>query len=96
MCQNPDTAEIDVVVVAESAKIHPVGEMFAGGLFYVAPEHILAVAASAVEATRKLRLSFAGKEFSEANAEFSAEIRNLHFDLPAIRTAILSEKLKKK
>jgi hypothetical protein len=96
LCQNPDTAEIDVVVVAESPKIHPVGEMFGEGLLYAAPGQILAAATAAIQSVRKLRLSFAGREFAGASAEFSAEIKNLHFDLPAIRKALLSVKLKTK
>jgi hypothetical protein len=96
LSQNPDTAEIDVVVVAQSPKIHPVGEVFGEGLWYADPEHILAAATQAIEAIRKLRLSFAGREFAEATTEFSAEIKNLHLDLPAIRKAILSDRLKKK
>ncbi|HXP83107.1 MAG TPA: DEAD/DEAH box helicase [Bryobacteraceae bacterium] len=96
LCQNPDTAEIGVVVVAESPKIHPAGEMFGEGLLYAAPEHVLAVATSAIEAIRKLRLAFSGREFAEASTEFSATIKNVHLDLPALRKVMLSERLKKK
>jgi hypothetical protein len=95
LCQDPEAAEIDTIIVAPTAAVHQIALPFAGGLFYLSPEKILQLAQRASEGVRKLRVTFGGREFAEAAVQFSAAMRNHGLDLASIRAALLSDRLKK-
>jgi len=95
LCQNPEKAEIHVVVVAPTPALHQVALPFAGGLFYLAPESVLKVSEKTVECMRKLRVKFGGREFAEAAVEFSAALRNMGLDIESAKKVLLTEHLKK-
>jgi hypothetical protein len=95
LCQDPEKADIHVVVVAPTPALHQVALPFAGGLFYLAPDSILKLAERIVESIRKLRVKFSGREFAEAAVEFSAALRNMGLDLESAKKALLTERLKK-
>jgi hypothetical protein len=95
LCQDPEKAEIQVVVVAPTPTLHQVALPFAGGLFYLAPDRISKLAGKTVESMRKLRVQFGGREFAEAAIEFSAAMRNMGLDLESAKKMLLTEHLKK-
>jgi hypothetical protein len=95
LCQDPERAEINTIVVAPTAAVHQIGLPFAGGLFYLSPERIVRMAHRASEGVRKLRVTFGGREFGEAAIEFSSAMRNAGLDLASVKSQLLSERLKK-
>jgi hypothetical protein len=50
--------EIATIVVAPSPELHQIALPFAGGLFYVGPERLLAVAKKVADSIRELRIKF--------------------------------------
>jgi hypothetical protein len=88
------TAEIATIVVAPSAALHQIALPFAGGLFYVGPETVFALAKKVADSVRKLRIRFSGQDFPGAAAAFSAEMRNMGLDISSIKKALLSDLLK--
>ena len=95
LCQDPEKADIHVVVVAPTPALHQVALPFAGGLFYLAPDSILKLAERIVESIRKLRVKFSGREFAEAAVEFSAALRHMGLHLESAKKVLLTEHLKK-
>ena len=95
LCNNSQTAEIAPVLAAPSAKTSQIALPFADGLLYVSPEQIRELAEQVAEGVRKLRVTFGGRDFPEAAAEFSAKIRNSGLDIGSVKSALLSEPLKK-
>jgi hypothetical protein len=93
---SPEAKDVEtkVVVVAPDATLHKIADPFAKGLYYAPPDEVLRLATVLAENVRKLRVSFSGREFSEAGVEFSAAIRNSRLDIPSLRRALLSRKLK--
>jgi hypothetical protein len=91
---DPKTVETNVIVVAPDASLHKIAVPFATGLYYAPPADILKLAQGVADYIRKLRVTFSGREFAEAAVEFSAGLRNARLDIPSLRTALLSRKLK--
>jgi hypothetical protein len=93
---SPEAKDVEtkVVVVAPDATLHKIADPFAKGLYYAPPDRVLKLATALAESVRKLRISFSGREFSEAGVEFSAAIRNAKIDVPSLRRALVSTKLK--
>lgn len=86
--------EIATIVVAPSPDLHQIALPFAGGLFYVGPDRVLALAKKVADSIRELRIKFSGQDFPEAAAAFSAEMRNMGLDISSIKKALLSDLLK--
>lgn len=86
--------EIATIVVAPSPDLHQIALPFAGGLFYVGPDRVLALAKKVADNVRELRIKFSGQDFPEAAAAFSAEMRNMSLDISSIKKALLSDLLK--
>ena len=94
LCSGVQNVETKVVVVARDASLHEIADPFAKGLYYASPDEILKWAQGLSEGVRNLRVTFGGRDFAEAATEFSAGIRNSKLDIPALRKALLSRKLK--
>jgi hypothetical protein len=90
----PKKVETNVIVVAPDASLHKIAVPFATGLHYAPPADILKLAQRVADHIRKLRVTFSGREFAEAAVEFSAGLRNAGLDIPSLRTALLSRKLR--
>src|SRR5438093_13542094 len=70
LCPNADKPEITVAVVSPTAQVDTAGKYHIDGLFYVAPEEILMLAADTIEKLRNLRLKYGAKEYSECVNDF--------------------------
>ncbi len=95
LCENSETAQIAAVVIAPSPSLHQYALPFAAGLYYIAPETVLAIAKKTAESVHKLRIKFSGRDFADSAIEFSTGMRNMNLSLESIRKSFLSEPLKK-
>jgi hypothetical protein len=95
LSENVTGGEVGIVVVAPSPSLHQIALPFAGGLYYVAPDRVLATAGEVADSIRQLRVKFSGREFAEALPEFSAAIRNLNLTVERVRIIFLSAPLRK-
>jgi len=96
LCNDPEKAEVETIIISESSSLHQIALPFAGGIFYCAPQKLWQWSQKIAEGLRKLRVRFSGREFAEAVKEFSNEMRNKGLDLDAVKATCLSEPLKKK
>jgi hypothetical protein len=67
---------------------------FAEGIYYCPPDQISKLAEQVATGVRKLRVTFAGREYPEAATEFSAEMRSLGLGQEVITAFLLSTPLK--
>lgn len=95
LCQDPARAQVATVVVAPSPALHQVALPFAGDLYYIAPPRLLDIAGRVAEGVRRIRLTYAGREFPEVALPFSADMRSAGLDIESLRKLLLSEQLKK-
>jgi hypothetical protein len=95
LCKGVEKVEIAPIVVAPSPKTNQIALPFAEGLLYVSPDKILKLAAKVADGLRGLRVKFSGRDYPGASVEFSAEMRNSGLDMESVKSALLSEPLKK-
>jgi Type III restriction enzyme, res subunit/Helicase C-terminal domain len=94
LCPDASAPSFAAIIIAPSPHPHADAVPFIGSLLYASPDEISALAESVAEGVRKLRIKFSGREFPEAAAEFSAEMRNLGLDLGSLKKGLLSRPLK--
>ena len=80
----PADADVEVVVVSPTSKLHELAEPHADGIFYLHPTDVAALAADIATAVRALRVKFAGRDFAEAREEFAAEMISAKIDEAAL------------
>jgi hypothetical protein len=95
-CDAIENARIESVIVAPSPFLDKAAEPFTGTVFYIAPDAMHALAAKVAEHLHELRIKYSGREFSEANREFSAELRNRSLDINSLLKVLLANCPKKK
>jgi len=93
LCPNADKPEITVAVVSPTAQVDTAGKYHIDGLFYVAPEEILMLAADTIEKLRNLRLKYGAKEYSECVNDFASDLKINGMDLDSIRKRVLKKPL---
>lgn len=84
---------VDVVIISPTKKLHKTAIPFAGGLFVISPKAVLDLASGAAKAVSELRTKFAGKEFTDAAAEFSEAMRVRKLSWKHVEEALLVDEL---
>lgn len=88
-----ESTDVEAIVVAPSPSLDQWALPFAAGIFYIAPEELLELAARVAQGVRKLRIQFAGQEFPMVAMKFSAEMRSLGSDAESVKKTLLTAPL---
>jgi hypothetical protein len=84
----------ETIIVAPTPSMDQWALPFAEGIYYCPPDQISKLAEQVATGVRKLRVTFAGREYPEAATEFSAEMRSLGLGQEVITAFLLSTPLK--
>lgn len=86
--------EIAVSIVSPTSALDNAAKPFAADLYIASPEAITALAELAIKAVSELRITFMGKEYTEARASFEQVMQVKNLSWAAIESVFMSARLK--
>jgi len=88
-----DQSECPVVLISATSKVDKVAEPFMEPLFYMSPDAARIFAQHTAKVLRNVRAKFAGRDFSEAEKQFAAEIVAAGLDFESVKSLLTKTKL---
>jgi hypothetical protein len=88
-----DQSECPVVLISATSKVDKIAESFMEPLFYVSPDSVRSFAEHTAKVLRDVRAKFAGRDFSEVEKQFPAEIVAAKLDFQSVKSWLRKTKL---
>lgn len=88
-----DGCEVVSVLISPTPRVDKIALPFVEGIFYLTPMALRALAARTVTVLRTFRAKFAGRDYSDAEKEFAAEVIAAKLDYESIRTFVTGSRL---